>query len=154
MAVIVNHRKEDIVSATHHLDITYCEQPLLNGTGGALLAARTFLETQDCENLLITMGDVPFVRPETYASLLDVLHDHDLVVLGFMPGDKKQYGVLEIEGNQVCRIIEWKYLERLFTGKAGAAVCMQFRHLRGKDGNHVDIPFGACIKTARGTKRN
>lgn len=109
MAVIVNHRKEDIISATHHLDITYCEQPVLNGTGGALLAARTFLEKQDCDNLLITMGDVPFVEPETYASLLGALHDHDLVVLGFMPRNKKQYGVLEIQGHQVRRIIEWKY---------------------------------------------
>ena len=109
MAVIVNHRKEDVVSATRHLDITYCEQPVLNGTGGALLAARSFLETQDCENFLITMGDVPFVKPGTYASLLGALHDHDLVVLGFMPSDKKQYGVLEMEGNQVRRIIEWKY---------------------------------------------
>jgi len=31
------------------------------------------------------------------------------VVLGFMPEDKKQYGVLEIQGDQVRRIMEWKY---------------------------------------------
>jgi bifunctional UDP-N-acetylglucosamine pyrophosphorylase/glucosamine-1-phosphate N-acetyltransferase len=81
----------------------------LNGTGGALLAAVPFLQKEGSENLLITMGDVPFVAPETYASLLRALKTHDLVVLGFVPEDKKQYGVLEIQGNQVRRIIEWKY---------------------------------------------
>ncbi|MBW2708482.1 MAG: NTP transferase domain-containing protein [Deltaproteobacteria bacterium] len=108
-AVVVNHKKDDIREATQHLDITYCEQPVLNGTGGALLAAMPFLQKQGCQNLLITMGDVPFVAPETYASLLRALETHDLVVLGFMPEDKKQYGVLEIRGNQVRRIVEWKY---------------------------------------------
>ncbi|MCD6294316.1 MAG: NTP transferase domain-containing protein [Deltaproteobacteria bacterium] len=108
-AVVVNHKKEDIREATQHLDITYCEQPILNGTGGALLAAMPFLKTLDCKNLLITMGDVPFVAPETYASLLGALETHDLVVLGFLPEDKKQYGVLEIRDNQVRKIVEWKY---------------------------------------------
>ena len=108
-AVVVNHKKEDIRKATQHLDITYCEQPVLNGTGGALLAAIPFLQKQDYENLLITMGDVPFVAPKTYASLLRALKTHDLVVLGFLPEDKKQYGVLEVQGNQVRRIVEWKY---------------------------------------------
>jgi len=108
-AVVVNHKKEDIHKATHGLGITYCEQPVLNGTGGALLAAMPFLEAVACENLLITMGDVPFVAPETYMSLLRALETHDLVVLGFMPKDKKQYGILEIQGDQVRRIVEWKY---------------------------------------------
>ena len=108
-AVVVHHKKEDIFKATDHLDISYCEQPVLNGTGGALLAARPFLEKQDCENLLITMGDVPFVARKTYRSLLAAIEFHDMVVLGFMPKDKKQYGVLEIRGNQVHRIVEWKY---------------------------------------------
>jgi bifunctional UDP-N-acetylglucosamine pyrophosphorylase / glucosamine-1-phosphate N-acetyltransferase len=107
--VVVHHRKEDIREATRGVHITYCEQPVLNGTGGALLAARPFLEKQTCKNLLITMGDVPFVARKTCISLLEALKSHDLVVLGFMPKDKKQYGVLEIRGNQVHRIVEWKY---------------------------------------------
>lgn len=108
-AVVVNHKKEDIRKETKHLGLTYCEQPVLNGTGGALLAAIPFLETLPCENLVITMGDVPLVAPETYISLLRALNTHDLVVLGFQPLDKKQYGVLEIQGEQVQRIVEWKY---------------------------------------------
>jgi bifunctional UDP-N-acetylglucosamine pyrophosphorylase/glucosamine-1-phosphate N-acetyltransferase len=45
----------------------------------------------------------------TYASLLKSLDAHDLVVLGFKPLDKKQYGVLEIREDRVRKIIEWKY---------------------------------------------
>lgn len=108
-AVVVNHKKEDIQKATRHLDIAYCEQPALNGTGGALLAAMPFLKTRDYVRLIITMGDVPFVAPSTYSALLRALETHDLVVLGFMPEDKKQYGVLEIREGQVRRIVEWKY---------------------------------------------
>jgi bifunctional UDP-N-acetylglucosamine pyrophosphorylase / glucosamine-1-phosphate N-acetyltransferase len=114
-AVVVNHKKEDIRKETRNLGITYCEQPVLNGTGGALLAAMPFLLKHDCETLLITMGDVPFVAPETYMSLLSALEIHDLVVLGFMPEDKKQYGILEIQGNQVRRIVEWKYWRNFTT---------------------------------------
>ena len=37
------------------------------------------------------------------------LDRYDLVVLGFQPADKKQYGVLEIEGDRVSKITEWKF---------------------------------------------
>ncbi len=108
-AVVVHHAKEDIIRKTRHLDVTYCEQPVLNGTGGALLAAEPFLMSETCRRLLITMGDVPFVARDTYLRLLEKLDEHDLVVLGFEPLNKKQYGVLEIRENRVDRIIEWKY---------------------------------------------
>jgi bifunctional UDP-N-acetylglucosamine pyrophosphorylase/glucosamine-1-phosphate N-acetyltransferase len=108
-AVVVNYRKEDILEATRGLDLTYWVQPKLNGTGGALLAARPFLERQNCENLIITMGDVPLVTKGTYRALVEALKDRSLVVLGFCPESKKQYGMLEIETDQVQKIIEWKY---------------------------------------------
>jgi bifunctional UDP-N-acetylglucosamine pyrophosphorylase/glucosamine-1-phosphate N-acetyltransferase len=109
MAVIVNHAKENVMAATKDLGVTYREQPELNGTGGALLAAIDFLEAQSSEGIIITMGDVPFVRTATYTQMTGRLKDHALVVLGFRPGSRKQYGVLETEGDQVIRIIEWKY---------------------------------------------
>ncbi|MBU1903244.1 MAG: NTP transferase domain-containing protein [Proteobacteria bacterium] len=108
-AVIVNHRKEDIIKATPGLGLSYLEQPELNGTGGALLAAASFLETEHYDSLVVTMGDVPFVKGDTYMGLIRSLKDHSLVVLGFRPESRKQYGLLELNGNQVRRIIEWKY---------------------------------------------
>ena len=108
-ALIVNHRKTDVMEATRDFNITYCEQPVLNGTGGALLAARKFIETTPCDQLNITMGDVPFVQGKTYINLIEKLKDYSLAVLGFEPEDKKQYGILEIEVERVQRITEWKY---------------------------------------------
>jgi bifunctional UDP-N-acetylglucosamine pyrophosphorylase/glucosamine-1-phosphate N-acetyltransferase len=108
-ALIVNHCKEDVIATTCHLDITYCEQPVLNGTGGALLAAQSFIESQSCSKFIVTMGDVPFVQKTTYLRLVQQLESIDLVILGFCPSDKKQYGVLETQGDLVQKITEWKY---------------------------------------------
>lgn len=108
-AIVIHYRKEDLIHATRSLDISYYEQPSLNGTGGALIAAREFLETQDYDHMIITMGDVPFVSSATYLNLAEGLKANNLMVLGFRPSDKKQYGVLEIEGLNVKRIIEWEY---------------------------------------------
>ena len=108
-AVVVHHKKRDVISATRNFDITYCEQPELNGTGGGLLAAKGFIEKQDTHQLIITMGDVPFVKKSTYKKLVEKLEYNSLVVLGFRPENKKEYGVLEIDGDQVRKITEWKY---------------------------------------------
>jgi bifunctional UDP-N-acetylglucosamine pyrophosphorylase/glucosamine-1-phosphate N-acetyltransferase len=108
-AVVVNHRKEDVIRFTRSLGLSYFEQPLLNGTGGALIAAREFLENLDCDRFIVTMGDVPLVMRDTYLKLVDGLRDHTLMILGFHPFDKKQYGVLQMDGINVMRIIEWKY---------------------------------------------
>ncbi|MFC1820608.1 NTP transferase domain-containing protein [Thermodesulfobacteriota bacterium] len=108
-ALVINHGKEEVIKATRSLDLIFCEQPLLNGTGGALLASREFIENQDYDRLLISMGDVPFVRPSSFDNLLKTLNGSHMVVLGFKPADKKKYGVLEIGKENVKRIIEWKY---------------------------------------------
>lgn len=108
-AVVVNFAKEDIVEKTRGLGTTYCEQPCLNGTGGALLAARAFIEQSNCQYVIITMGDVPFVKAGTYEHLVGQLENAGLAVLGFTPEDKKQYGVLRISRGCVDKIIEWKY---------------------------------------------
>jgi bifunctional UDP-N-acetylglucosamine pyrophosphorylase / glucosamine-1-phosphate N-acetyltransferase len=108
-AIVVHFRRKDVEAATADLNATYCEQPELNGTGGAVLAVRDFLAEQTAEAVLVTMGDVPFVKPETYGRLLAALETHPLVVLGFQPADRKQYGVLEIDGDRVTRITEHKY---------------------------------------------
>ena len=65
-AVIVNHKKQDVIEATRGLGRTYCDQPSLNGTGGALMVSRPFLKGLDSAGIIITTGDVPFVKRETY----------------------------------------------------------------------------------------
>lgn len=108
-ALVVHHKKEEVIEATGALSIKYYVQPVLNGTGGALLAAREFIEKAGEGRLIITMGDVPFVKQSTYLRLANGLQHNHLTVLGFRPKDKRQYGVLETEGDRVRRITEWKY---------------------------------------------
>lgn len=123
-ALVVNHRKEDVLLATGNLGVSCWDQPVTNGTGGALLAARPFLDTLKEGGVIITMGDVPLVRRETYYSMLKALEEHPLVVLGFTPLDRKQYGLLETDGPVVKRIIEWKYWSRLpFSKQEGLRIC-------------------------------
>ncbi len=108
-SLIVNHCKADVMATTRDTGAVYCEQPVLNGTGGAILATGDFIASQPAPRVIITMGDVPFVKKSTYADLVDGLDSHDLMILGFSPADKKQYGVLEIEQGQVKKITEWKF---------------------------------------------
>ncbi len=108
-ALIVNHRKDQVMAVTRGTGAVYCEQPVLNGTGGAILAAGEFVNAQPVDHVIITMGDVPFVQKRTYDRLVDGLGTHDLMILGFSPGNKKQYGMLEIEKGKVRKITEWKY---------------------------------------------
>jgi bifunctional UDP-N-acetylglucosamine pyrophosphorylase/glucosamine-1-phosphate N-acetyltransferase len=108
-AVVVNHRKEEVMAATRSIGLSYCEQPVLNGTGGALLAAEEFIQNAGSDRLIITMGDVPLVRTGTYLRLVESLESQPLTVLGFRPSDKRQYGVLDMDQTRVRRIVEWKY---------------------------------------------
>ncbi len=108
-AIVVNHCQDDVRRATCHLGVTYLEQPVLNGTGGAILAASPFLDAIESDRCIITNGDVPFVSPTTYDRLVDGLEDREMVVLGFEPVDKQKYGVLETRSNRVECITEWKY---------------------------------------------
>jgi len=112
-ALVVNYAKDAVMEATRSLDLTYIEQPVLNGTGGALLAAASFIESLQAGRVIITMGDVPLVRRETYLGLTGMLSTHAFAVLGFRPRDKRQYGALDIQREKVKRIIEWKYWRAL-----------------------------------------
>lgn len=108
-AIVINHQGDAVRSATAHLQLDYLEQPTTNGTGGALLAARPFLERVQSEQVIITMGDVPLVRAATYQTMLEQSPDRDLVVLAFDPADKGQYGMLEWDQGRLQRIVEWNY---------------------------------------------
>lgn len=107
--IVVNHCAEDVRAATEGPGIEYIHQPETNGTGGALLAARSFLEKTGAGNVIITMGDVPLIRHATYGMLLEKLQESDLALLAFTPRDPARYGMLEMDGDLVSRIVEWKY---------------------------------------------
>jgi bifunctional N-acetylglucosamine-1-phosphate-uridyltransferase/glucosamine-1-phosphate-acetyltransferase GlmU-like protein len=109
VGIVVHHRAEDIVRATNSPSVTHIFQQVTNGTGGALLAARAFLENVSEEAVVITMGDVPLIRRVTYENLIVRLAKQHLVVLAFEPRDRARYGMLEMDGDNVLRITEWEY---------------------------------------------
>jgi bifunctional N-acetylglucosamine-1-phosphate-uridyltransferase/glucosamine-1-phosphate-acetyltransferase GlmU-like protein len=109
VGIVVNHCAEDVQRATRDFSVAYIPQPITNGTGGALLAARRFLEEATPEAVIITMGDVPLIRRATYVRLLRMLDGEKLAILAFQPRNRAQYGMLEMDGERVLRIVEWKY---------------------------------------------
>lgn len=107
--IVVHHRSEDVRRATEGFGVSFIAQETTNGTGGALLASRSFLGTQHDESVIITMGDVPLIRAETYRKLVEELESHSMVVLASVPENRGQYGMLEMDGDHVVGIVEWKY---------------------------------------------
>ncbi len=111
--IVVNHRADDVKAALKGFQVSFLDQPCTNGTGGALLAASPFLSSAREQSVIITMGDVPLIEAPTYRRLIGGLSEHDFMVLAFVPQDKAQYGMLEMDGNRVLRIVEWKYWHNL-----------------------------------------
>ncbi|ROQ89876.1 NTP transferase domain-containing protein [Desulfosoma caldarium] len=120
--IVVHHRAEDVRRATSSLGCTYIFQPVTDGTGGALLAARPFLKNLEEKAVIITMGDVPLIRPLTYFRLLEGLRTAHMNVLAFHPEDSAQYGKLEVHEKRVQRIVEWQYW-RTMEGRMQQAPC-------------------------------
>jgi bifunctional N-acetylglucosamine-1-phosphate-uridyltransferase/glucosamine-1-phosphate-acetyltransferase GlmU-like protein len=107
--IVVNYLADEVRRVTEDRGISFIYQPVTNGTGGALLAARSFLASADADRVIITMGDVPLIRSSTYQRLLDLLEQHELVLLAFECRDRAQYGMIEMEGGRIAGIVEWKY---------------------------------------------
>lgn len=107
--VVVHHHKEDVINCLKEERVEFIYQPELNGTGGALLCAKEFLERTEEQNVIVTMGDVPLVRKKTFLSLLKGLNSFDVMALGFIPENKKQFGIFITETDRLIDIVEWKY---------------------------------------------
>ena len=77
--VVIGHQGEDVKHAVleeldeEHAVFVWQKQQL--GTGDAVNAAREFLENED-STLLILSGDVPMIRAETLAALVQQHHNH------------------------------------------------------------------------------
>lgn len=72
MVIVVGHKKEvvqDLVPDLPGVDIRYAEQTVQKGTAHAVLAAADALKDFSGE-LLVTCGDMPRIRPDTFQRLL------------------------------------------------------------------------------------
>lgn len=77
--VVIGHQGDEVKAAVlEDFDedhAVFVEQKQQLGTGDAVNAAREFLESRD-STLLVLSGDVPMIRPETLAGLVQHHHGH------------------------------------------------------------------------------
>jgi bifunctional UDP-N-acetylglucosamine pyrophosphorylase/glucosamine-1-phosphate N-acetyltransferase len=85
------------------------QEPQL-GTGHAVRMAEAALAGFDGD-VLVLYGDVPLVRAETMAAMLDRLNAADrpaAVVLAFRPDDALAYGRVIADGDRIVKMVEYK----------------------------------------------
>ncbi len=109
--VVVGFRKEDVV-AKLPTGVRWAEQSPQLGTGHAVRCARVAFPDQcECENIIITYGDMPMVSPDTYRRLVKIREDAraDAAVLTVrIPPDSRFGRIVRDGGGNVCRIVEYK----------------------------------------------
>jgi len=115
--VVIGHQGEDVTRAVfeelseEHTAFVWQEEQL--GTGHAVNSAREFLETED-STLLILSGDVPMIRAETLAALVQQHHNHRgkgaaCTILTVKLDEPKGYGrIVRDEAGFFSRIVEQK----------------------------------------------
>jgi len=89
--------------------VTVVVQERPRGTGDAVAQALSALSEGDGP-VLVLSGDVPLIRPETLAGLVEKLRTGaDLVLLTFRPPDPADFGrVVRDRGGRVLRVVESK----------------------------------------------
>jgi bifunctional UDP-N-acetylglucosamine pyrophosphorylase/glucosamine-1-phosphate N-acetyltransferase len=115
--VVVGHQGEDVKAAVleelnaEHTEFVVQKEQL--GTGDAVNAAREYLENQD-STLLILSGDVPMIRPETLAQLVQLHLGHRgkgaaCTILTVKLTDPTGYGrIVRDDGGRFEKIVEQK----------------------------------------------
>lgn len=115
--VVIGHQGEDVKAAvldeldSEHAAFVWQKEQL--GTGDAVNSARQFLENED-STLLILSGDVPMIRHETLAALVQQHYNHRgkgaaCTLLTVKLEDPTGYGrIVRDEGGVFDRIVEQK----------------------------------------------
>ncbi|MDQ6787187.1 MAG: bifunctional UDP-N-acetylglucosamine diphosphorylase/glucosamine-1-phosphate N-acetyltransferase GlmU [Acidobacteriota bacterium] len=115
--IVIGHQGEDVKKAVlEELDEEHSEfvwQRKQLGTGDAVNAAREFLQQED-STLLVLSGDVPMIRAETLAALVQQHYNHRgrgaaCTILTVRLEDPTGYGrIIRDEGGLFSRIVEQK----------------------------------------------
>lgn len=115
--VVIGHQGEEVEAAVlgeaHGQEIEFVTQEQQLGTGDAVNAARAFLEESD-STLVVLSGDVPMIRPETLAALVQHHHRYldrgaSCTILTVRLPDPTGYGrVIRGDAGGFERIVEQK----------------------------------------------
>ncbi len=108
--VVVGHGREEVKSALDGTDVVFAVQRQQRGTADAVKAAMPALKGFDA-TVLVVCGDVPLVRPETLASLLDAHRraGASASILSVVLDDGGRYGrIVRGPTDDFVRIVEAK----------------------------------------------
>ncbi|MDJ0779921.1 MAG: bifunctional UDP-N-acetylglucosamine diphosphorylase/glucosamine-1-phosphate N-acetyltransferase GlmU [Gammaproteobacteria bacterium] len=119
--VVIGHGADAVERAMTEQGLVFVEQVEQLGTGHALQQCLPQLAPGN--DVLVLFGDVPLIRAETLAQLIDCRGDAALAILGFEPDDPFGYGRILRDGDSVVAIVEekdctaeQKTLRECFTG--------------------------------------
>ena len=106
--VVTGHGAEEVEAAVAKSGAVFVRQMPQLGTGHAVQQAVPALEdTHDIT--LILYGDVPLIRPETAAALVQACGGTQLALLSFQPADPARYGrIVRSADGGVLAIVEYK----------------------------------------------
>ena len=108
--VVVGSGREQVEGVVAPLGVGVAVQEPQLGTAHAVQQAQDFLASFQGD-VIVLYGDVPMVRAETMARMLDRLNDADapaVVVLGFRPADPLAYGRIAATDGVIAKMVEYK----------------------------------------------
>lgn len=113
IVIVVGYKKDSVIESLKDFsdaELTFVEQKEQKGTAHAVLSAKTALEKTK-GNLLVTNGDMPLIRPETYKELLrcHIENNYHATVLSSINENPTGYGRLVRDKNgELTGIVEEK----------------------------------------------
>jgi bifunctional UDP-N-acetylglucosamine pyrophosphorylase/glucosamine-1-phosphate N-acetyltransferase len=105
--VVIGHGAAQVRAAMQGEQLSFVEQAEQLGTGHALQQCLDAIEPGN--DVLVLVGDVPLIREQTIANLLQQRGDASVCVLSFIPDDAFGYGrILRDADGNVSAIVEQK----------------------------------------------
>jgi len=105
ITVVIGHGSDQVKQTIEH-SVNWAMQTEQLGTGHAVQQALDGIDDDD--TVLITYGDVPLTRSETFKALLDVTSNDQLGLLTLIVDDPNGYGRIKRVNGAVTGIVEQK----------------------------------------------
>jgi len=105
VTVVIGHGSDQVQQTIQH-SVNWAMQTEQLGTGHAVQQALDGIEDDD--TVLITYGDVPLTRAETFQALVDVTNQNQLGLLSLIVDDPSGYGRIKRVDGAVTGVVEQK----------------------------------------------
>lgn len=92
-----------------NISITVCVQPIANGTGGAMIATKSFFNDKNPnDQILVLSADVPLITKSTMAMMFEKIENSKCCILVRNTSCNFGYGRVVVENNEFVKIVEQK----------------------------------------------